>query len=185
MERDVLQVLTEDHAVLVWLADRLSDARPGRARSVMFGEFARALGAHQTVIDLTVLPALKTVHWSGVSSDVLTSHMALKRLLAECLTVERNEAGFDEALRRLATQAKLQCGLEQHKLLPVLRGCLDESQREMMAFDAEMHLTRLLGETPTVHEVGELAPRASDLVEEAYVVLGSLASGSRRRPLTH
>jgi hypothetical protein len=174
MDRDVLQILTEDHAVLEWLAERLSAARAGRARSVLFNEIARALGAHQTVIDETVLPALKVCGWHGVSSDVLTGHMALKRLLAEALTLERDPPGFDEVVHRLAPQVKAQCGLEQRKLLPVLHRCLDDGQRSLLASDAEQHLTRLLGETPKVHEDADLGLDAEDLVEEAYVVLGSL-----------
>ena len=174
MERDVLQVLTEDHAVLGWLADRLQGARPGRARMLLFSEFVRALGAHQTVIDQTVLPALKECGWHGVSSDVLRGHMALKRLLAEALTLERDPAGFDEVLNRLAPQVKAHCELEQRKLIPVLHRCLDDEQRSLMAVDAEQHLTRLLGETPKVHEDADFATNAEDLVEEAYVVLGSL-----------
>jgi hypothetical protein len=174
MDKDVLQLLTEDHAVLGWLADRLRAARPGRTRFLLFNEFVRALGAHQTVIDRTVLPALKACGWNGVSSDVLRGHMALKRLLAESLTVEREPAAFDEVLSLLVPQAKIHCEMEQLKLLPVLLRCLDDEQRSLMALDAEQHLTRLLGETPKVHEDANFGPNAEDLVEEAYVVLGSL-----------
>ena len=183
MDRDVLQVLTEDHAVLGWLAERLEGARPGRARLVLFNEFVRALGAHQTVIGQTVLPALKECGWRGITSDVLRGHMALKRLLAEALIQEREPTGFDEVLNRLAQQVKAHCELEQRKLMPVLLRCFDDEQRALMALDAEQHLTRLLGETlPKVHEDGDLGPNAEDLVEEAYVVLGSL-SGVGAPPL--
>jgi hypothetical protein len=185
MDRDVLQILTEDHAVLEWLAERLRAGRPGRARIVLFNEFARALGAHQTVIDQTVLPALKVCGWTGVSSDLLTGHVALKRLLAEALTLEREPSGFDEVVRSLAPQVKAQCELEQRKLLPVLLRCLDDEQRSLMALDAEQHLTRLLGETPKVHEDADFGPDAEDLVEQAYVVLGSLPGRRAATPARH
>src|SRR5688500_11645740 len=76
MRKDVVQVLLEDHAVLGWLAERLRPVSSTSAGTPMFNEFARALGAHQTVIDQTVIPALKACGWRGLSSDVLTGHMA-------------------------------------------------------------------------------------------------------------
>lgn len=180
MEKDVLQTLTEDHAVLAWLAERLTAAKPGRARAIVFDELSRALGAHQTVIDQTVLPALKAFGWAGVTSDVLTGHVALKRLLAEVLTLERRPDAFEGALPRLVARLEAQCRIEREKLMPVLRHSLDENQRSMMAFEAELHLTRLLGDAHQSHDDSELPVDAGDLVEEAYVVLGSLPSSDEQ-----
>jgi hypothetical protein len=184
MEKDVLQVLTEEHAVLVWLADRVDSATRTRARTVLFNELSRALGAHGTVIDQTIMPALKACGWNGVSSDVLTGHLALKRLLAEALTLEREPGGFEEVVRRLVPRVKAQCDLEQRKLLPVLQRCVDEGQRAMMALDAELHLTRLLGESPKFLEDSGFGLDAEGLVEQAYVVLGSLPA-RKGRALQH
>lgn len=185
MDKDVLQILAEDHSVLEWLAQRLQAARPGRVRLALFNELARTLGAHQTVIDQTVLPSLKACGWHGVTSDLLTGHMALKRLLAEALTLERDPAPFDEIVARLVRGVMAQCERERTKLFPVLLGCLDESQRESMALDAEQHLTRLLGEWPVVHEDADFGSDAEALVEEAYVVLGSLPSRDAPTPAQH
>jgi hypothetical protein len=185
MDRDVLQILTEDHAVLAWLAGRLGGARPGRSRTVLFNEFARALGAHQTVIDRTVLPALKACGWAGVSSDVLRSHMALKRLLAEAITLEREPADFDATVRRLVPQAQRHCELELYHIIPVLHRCFDDEQRALLAADAEQHLTRLLGETPKLYADNGLPPDAGELVEEAHVVLGSLPVPGLGPPARH
>jgi hypothetical protein len=176
MEKDVLQILTENHAVLRWLGDRLLAARPGRVRTMLFNEIARALGAHQTVIDQTALPALKACGWRGVSSDMLAGHMALKRLLAETLTLERGDESFDLAVPRIVARTRAHCDFEQEKLLPLVHRLIDDEQRAVMASDAELHLTRLLGEPRSRGADFDLIPRAEDLLEEAYVVLGSLAS---------
>ncbi|WP_280151059.1 hemerythrin domain-containing protein [Piscinibacter sp. XHJ-5] len=180
MERDVLQVLTEDHALLRWLGERLNAARPARVRINLFNEFARTLGAHQTVIDQTILPALRACGWRGLSSDVLAGHLALKRLLAETLTLDGDAPTFDYALRRIVARAQAHCEVEQRKLMPLLHAMLDDHQRELMAFDAEMHLTRLLGEQRRLGDDADLSPRADELVAEAYVVLGSLATRDER-----
>jgi hypothetical protein len=47
----------------------------------------------------------------------------------------------------------------------------------MLAFEADTHLTRILGDGRSVGEV-ELAQSVSVLLEQAHVVLGSLPVGS-------
>ena len=184
MEKDVLQILTEDHAILGWFAQRLAASKAGRSRSVLFNEFARSLGAHQTVVDQTIVPALKRCGWRGLSSDVLTGHLALKRQLAETLTL-RTSTAFDEAIPRLIARSVQQCVLEQDKLMPLLHQYLDDDQREALAAEAEQHLTRLLGEGRHLPEDSGLTPQANDLVEEAYVVLSSLPADDELTRMPH
>jgi len=184
MEKDVVQVLTENHAVLGWLAERLQGERAAAAvEPLLFNEFARALGGHQTVIDQTVIPALKSCGWRGVTSDVLTGHVALKRSLAELLTLKRDDGRFREALKQLSLQLAAQRECERVKLLPVLRKCLDDGQRALMAFDAELHLTRIFGATRLPLDEVDLSQGADDLIAEAQVVLASLPSAPPHRPL--
>ncbi len=129
------------------------------------------------MIDRTVLPALRTCGWRGVTSDLLSGHMALKRQLAEVLTLSQESSAFDEASRQLAEQVGQQRRREQDKLLSVLHECLDDSQRSMLALDAELHLTSLLGHTPESFESSGFERAADELLEEAYVVLRSLPAG--------
>jgi hypothetical protein len=183
MERDLVQVLAEDHAVLRWLGERLS-AATRTAKPMVFNEFARALGAHETVVEQTVLPALKATGWRGLSSDVLTGHADLRRELADLLTMDKGSAAFDVAVERLLRRLARQCDLEEEKLLPVLRASLDDTQRELLAFDAESHLTRLLGDdAPDANEL-ELAQPVNELLEEAHVVLGSLPVGDEQETMS-
>jgi hypothetical protein len=174
MERDLLQVLADDHALLGWVAGRLQCAPSPRGRRAVFPELAAALAAHQTVVDRTVLPALKEMGWHGIRSDLLASHVALKRQLAETVALEREGGDADRALRALALEVQAQCGREILTLLPVLAQRLDGSQRSMLGLDAQQHLTRLLGDTPKTHADVEQESGVADLLDEAYVVLSSL-----------
>lgn len=179
MRKDVVQVLLEDHAVLGWLSERQRPAAGASAAGTpMFNEFARALGAHQTVIDQTVIPALKACGWRGLSSDVLTGHMALKRSFAELLTLRTNSPEFEASLSALMRQMSRQCELEDRKLLPLLVDSLSESQREILAFEAEAHLTQILGDMPV--QDADLAQPAAALLEEAQLVLGSPPSARQK-----
>ena len=170
MERDILQTLADDHAILRWLTHRLSATPPGRVRAMVFSELSRALGAHQTVVDRVLVPALKSRGWWGVSSDVLVGHATLKRLLAEALAVQ-NRIVFDAALRSLLAELQLQIRREREKLVPLLWRCFDDELRSTMAQEADIHLARLLGDSPEWHDA-ELWTERPELIEEAYLVLG-------------
>lgn len=182
MERDVAQILIESHATLGALARRLGRGGTHHARSGGFDDFVLALGAHQAVIDKAVVPALKAFGWRGVSSSVLTGHAGLKRLLAETLTMARDHPSFDAARQQLVQAVRTQCERERVELIPVLRRALDEPQRAMAALEADLHLTRLLGDKPDPWRDSELQPGAGELIEEAQIVLGSLAAAGSRPP---
>ena len=171
MHKDVVAVLDEDHAVLRRLVVRLRSAVGTPACRQVFNEFARTLGGHHTVIDQTVIPALKACKWHGLSSDVLAGHLALKRTLAELLTLPHVGPDFEWALARLLRQLERQGDLEDRKLLPLLARELGDTQRALLAIEAETHLARILGETP---REGELGLPADELLQEAQLVLGSL-----------
>lgn len=179
MEKDLIQVLTEDHAVLGWLSGRLR-AAPSASKALLFNEFARALGAHQTVIDQTVIPALKSCGWRGLSSDVLAGHMSVKRSFAELLTLRPGKPSFDDALELVLQAANLQSSLERDKLLPLLRQLLDAGQLRMLGYDAQLQLTQLLGDESHLDDIDTAQP-VHELLAEAHVVLGSLPGSVARR----
>jgi hypothetical protein len=106
----------------------------------------------------------------------------LKRHLAEMLTLERGTDHFDAALKQLVQQLDIQCELEERKLLPLIHECLDDTQRTMLAFEAETHLTRILGDSHSVGDI-DLPQSVSDLLEQAHIVLGSLPSTSSATPV--
>ncbi|HEY0858824.1 MAG TPA: hypothetical protein VGE16_17300 [Albitalea sp.] len=172
MEKDLIQVLAEDHAVLGWLTGRLRETTATR-QSLLFNEFARALGAHQMVVDQVVIPALKSCGWRGLSSDVLAGHMGLKRSLAELLTLRPGSASFDAALGTLLLDTSLQTGREHDKLLPLLHQLLDAEQLVMLAYDAEVRLAQLVGDGSRLDDI-DIAQPVDELLAEAHVVLASL-----------
>lgn len=179
MEKDLIQVLTEDHAVLGWLTGRLRETTSTR-KALLFNEFARALGAHQTVIDQVVIPALKSCGWRGLSSDVLAGHMALKRSLAELLTQRPGSASFDAALEPVLLELGLQSSRECDKLLPLLHRLLAADQLAMLAYDAELQLAKLLGDGSHLDDIDSAQP-ADELLAEAHVVLASLPGTAKDR----
>lgn len=177
MEKDLIQVLAEDHAILRWLTGRLRETNSTRRRSLLFNQFARALGAHQMVIDEVVIPALKSCSWRGLGSDVLAGHMALKRSLAELLTQPSDSAAFNAALESLLLEMGLQTSRERDKLLPLLHQLLDADQLVMFAYDAEQRLRQLVGDGSEFDDIDAAQP-VDELLAEAHLVLGSLPATS-------
>ncbi len=170
MKHDVVAVISDHHAVLDWLMERVAEASPSPARRVLFDEFAKALGGHLRAIDEAVIPALRAGGWRNVSSSLLVGHVDIKHRLGELLTLRLSSRAHDDALATLAVHLQAQQQREASQLLPLLQGALNDWQRAQLGAEVQDHLSRVIGERPSGFADSE---PASSLLEEAKLVLGS------------
>lgn len=169
MKQDVVAVISAHHAVLDWLMERVTDARPGPARRVLFDEFAKALGGHVRAIDQAVIPALRASGWRNVSSSLLVGHVDIKHRLSELLTLRASTRAHDLALAALAEHMRAQQQREARQLLPLLHDALDDWQRAQLGVEVQEHLSRVIGDPSGFAD----SEPAASLLEEAKLVLGS------------
>lgn len=169
MKADVVAVISDHHAVLGWLTDRVLDAEPGPSRRVLFDEFAKALGGHLRAIDQAVIPALRARGWRNVCSSLLVGHVDVKYRLGELLTLRPSSRAHPTTLAALALHLEAQLQREAGLLLPLLEEALDDWQRAELGVEVQEHLSRMIGEGRT--DFVDSEPAAS-LLEEAKLVLG-------------
>lgn len=173
MNKDIVTVVSENHAVLAWLAERLPACEPGPARRFLFDEYAKALGGHLRAVDAVVIPALRVKGWRDVSSALLIGHVQLKSQLAEVLTLNAETPGFKRAFAALTAGAAAQCEREGRQLLPLLDKQLNDSERLLLGGEALEHRDRVMGDGVPAFDDSQ---PAAELVEEAKLVLGGLPS---------
>lgn len=178
--KDVLVSLTEDHVLLSRLAQAVRAMHDRLSRNALFDELAKALGGHFAALEYVIVPACSRSSLRGLGSDILIAHMNLKRQLADVLMMERNNAEFEVELLALCDAVEAQADREQLELLPVLRDGFDEAERAYLAAEVEAHMTARVGEQMFVHVWMQREPRrATDMLEEAKVVLSSLRRDTR------
>jgi hypothetical protein len=175
---DVLLKLTEHHVLLAELARRIRGASDRLSRNTLFDALAKALGGHFVALEFAVFPALSESASFDLGSEVLLRQMGLKRRLVDLLMMERANTRFEVALLRFCDELEAQADLEQLELLPALRTSLDDSERTYLASEVEAQMEARLGGRLHAAEFSE--PRkAMDILDEAKLVLGSLAPDRR------
>lgn len=169
MKNDIVAVMRADHAQLARLAHELRACPSLGAAQHCFRDFSAALAGHLTAVRKVVYPALKSVGWKDVSSDVLIGHARLTHAFAELLTLKPDTGEFADGLADLLEATCRLVGDEQHRLLPLLGEHLDAAQRLTVGLEAEAYLVH----DPEQH----LPPRrhgAAEWLEEARLLLGGV-----------
>ncbi|CAG0945454.1 hypothetical protein GPROT2_03223 [Gammaproteobacteria bacterium] len=174
MKNDIVAVLRADHALLTQLAQELPrpPLRPGplpAAAQQCFRDFSAALAGHLTAVRKVVYPALKSVGWRDVSSDLLIGHAQLTHAFAELLTRKPDTGAFADGLGDLLEATHRMVAEEQRRLLPLLSEHLDPAQRLSVGLEAGAYL---------VHESAQHLPLRrhgpSEWLEEARLLLGGV-----------
>jgi hypothetical protein len=168
MKNDVVTLFRDNHQLLRRLMRQLKDcARPEQAR-VFFKQFSLALGGQLGGMNKVVYPALKSLGWAGVRSDMLVGHAKLAQGLAEVLTLKPGNGDFADALGDLLDATLVVLDQEAEHLLPLLERQFDGAQRLALGLDVEPYLA-------AGTEVDSLDSRyMSDWLEEARLILGGL-----------
>lgn len=169
MKNDIVAVLRADHALLDLLAHELRACAAPAAAHQTFRHFSAALGGHLTAVKKVIYPALKSVGWKDVRSDLLVGHARLTRAFAELLTLKTDSAVFADGLSDLLEATARLLELEQHELLPVLERRLDPAQRLTIGLEAGAYVAP--DAAPRPH--AERLP-ASEWLEEARLLLGGV-----------
>ncbi|HEY9028820.1 MAG TPA: hypothetical protein VIP05_31315 [Burkholderiaceae bacterium] len=170
---DCSALLTRQLADLTALISRLRASRRGEDAIRLFGDLSNRAVLHVLSRERVLLPAWRQIRWKDLPLDAMAGHVRFKQALADLLVRPPSAEGHAEALGRFAQHVEQQRELDQHRLVPVLRGAMDIEQRRALCNDVE-----LLFETgsPPMREplVGSASPH--DLIREAEIVLSSLAA---------
>lgn len=167
MKNDVVTLLRGNHQILRRLMRQFRDCtRPEQAR-IVFKRFSLALGGQLGCMNKVIYPALKSLRWKGVRSDLLVGHAKLAHALAEVLTLKPDSGAFVDALGDLLEATAHVLDQEAAGFLPLLERTFDSAQRGALGLDAEPYLGACV-------EADPLDSRYSDWLEEARLILGGL-----------
>ncbi|HEY0856539.1 MAG TPA: hemerythrin domain-containing protein [Albitalea sp.] len=169
MKNDIVAVLRADHALLTRQADELRACVSPAAAQQRFRDFSAVLGGHLTAVRKVVYPALKSVGWKDVSSELLIGHARLTHAFAELLTLKSETGAFADGLAVLLEATCRLVSEEQLRLLPLLGEQLDAAQRLAVGLDAQAYVVHEAGQHPPIGRHGP-----TEWLEEARLLLGGV-----------
>lgn len=157
---DILELLQSQHSEVDALIEQL-EQRKGDLRAA-FGELADKLAAHATVEERIFYPQSMSSETSELLHESVEEHLAIKRVLADMLTMELSSEEFAAKLSVLKEAVSHHAHEEEEgKLFPMLRTLLDADQRAALGNEVLALFEQLLPKHPAKNipaETAEAAP---------------------------
>jgi hemerythrin superfamily protein len=160
---DVLELLETQHREVDALLEQL-ERRQGDLRAV-FVELSDKLAAHATVEERIFYPSVMSSDTEEILHESVEEHLAVKRVLADLLTMDLSSEEFAAKLSVLKEHVSHHAHEEEEgKLFPKLRASLDAEERAALGNEVLALFEQLLPKHPAQNvpkETAEAAPLPS------------------------
>ncbi len=157
---DVLEILTEQHAEVDMLIEKLETGE-GNRREV-FAELADKLAAHASVEEKVFYPAILAKDTKGDLAEAVEEHLSIKRVLADMITMKLDDELFFAKLSVLKEQVGHHAHKEEEKhLFPKVRELLSIDERAALGNEFLVVFEELLATHPLRNVPSETAAAAS------------------------
>ena len=157
---NALDLLTEQHAEVDDLFAQLEG--DGDDREAAFVELADKLAAHATIEEKIFYPRVMSEKTSDMLHESVEEHLAIKRVLADLLTMDLDDDEFDAKLSVLKEEVSHHAHEEEEdKLFPMLRKSMDADELAGLGNELLAMFEQLIGGNPRLQvpkETAEAAP---------------------------
>ena|SRR5690349_1671349 len=156
---DVLEILEAQHKEVDELFEQL-EKREGNRRA-LFGELADKLAAHATVEEQIFYPFVMTKDTEDMLHESVEEHLAIKRVLADLVTMELDDDQFFAKLSVLEEHVSHHAHEEEEgKLFPKVRQLFSYDQRAGIGNELIALFEELLPTHPSVNVPAETTEAA-------------------------
>ena len=156
---DVLDLLESQHREVDALLEQLESGE-GDLQAA-FAELADKLAAHATVEERIFYPAVMSADTDALLHESVEEHLAIKRVLADLLTMELSSDDFAAKLSVLKEHVSHHAHEEEEaKLFPKLRASLDADERAALGNEVLALFEQLLPRHPARNVPAETAEAA-------------------------
>lgn len=144
---DVIELLTAQHAEVDELFERIE--RGTGDRRALFLELANKLAAHATVEEELFYPSVMAKGTSELLLESVEEHLAVKRLLADMISMRVLDEKFDAKLSVLKEQVTHHAHREEEaKLFPKVRTLLSRDERAALGSELLARFEELMESNP-------------------------------------
>lgn len=167
-----LPLLMRQHREALAMFARMKKMGEGEAmdKRELFAKLAHALTIHTTIEERHFYPAARTARTEVLVTESLLEHLAVKRQVAELLSLPHADRSFDARIKALQEQVEHHTKVEEEgRLFPRVKRLLDVRQLE--ALGAQMR--------GTVRELEQLAGAVEDQPLGQVKVVPAVSIGRR------
>jgi hemerythrin superfamily protein len=144
---DVLDLLTAQHEEVDQLFEQIETG--GGDRRGLLIELADKLAAHATVEEEVFYPAVMAKTTSDMLHESVEEHLAIKRLLADLITMRLEDDAFNAKIKVLKEQVSHHAHKEEEeKLFPEVRSLMNAAERAGIGNELLVMFEELLAQSP-------------------------------------
>jgi hypothetical protein len=149
-ELNAIDLMIEQHDEIDQLLQRLEgEPLEGKEKMLVFFELADKLTAHAEVEERIFYPAARASQHDGVSLESLEEHTAIKRVVADMLGTDLEDARFGALLAVLHELVdRHNRGEEEHEVFPTLRESMTGAELSRLGREMKVMFDHLLSEQP-------------------------------------
>jgi len=126
---DALELLTMQHDEVETLIEDLEDSDDAGDKAALFTELADKLAAHATMEERLFYPSVMADQTEELLVESTEEHLSFKRLIADMMNLDVEDAHFDAKLTVLRHQVSHHSREEEEgELFPKVRELLDEDE---------------------------------------------------------
>jgi hemerythrin superfamily protein len=138
-ELDVVALLTRQHRHLEQMLDALVEAEADTECQRLFAAAADELAVHVSAEEQVFYPAVSAERTEDILLESLEEHLSLKRLVADLLDMDPNDATWGAKAKVLQEQTEHHHREEEEHLFPKVRALLSEDRRMAVGREVKAH----------------------------------------------
>jgi hemerythrin superfamily protein len=131
-----VELLKEQHREVEKLFEEFEEAKQAEDKQAVFEEIADKLAVHAKIEETHFYPAVRAKKTEDMVLEAFVEHTSIKRVLADLLEADPEDASFDAQVKVLKEQVEHHVEEEENELFPAAQKVLDED--EMVAVAQEM-----------------------------------------------
>lgn len=160
---DAIDLLVKQHRLLETQLESLVAAGDEEARRASLAEVGDHLGVHLASEEEVFYPAVRAQRTEDDLLESLEEHLSLKRLLADLLTLQPDDATFQAKCKVLREQSVHHHKEEEDDLFPKVREMLDAQERERLGGEMTALQLRMRREGEPREAIAERTDEAAKL----------------------
>ncbi len=158
---NAIKLLEDQHRELDSLIDELEKSRSMELKKSRFAEVADKIAAHAAIEERLFYPAVMARKTEEILLESLEEHLAIKRVLADMLSLDVSDPSFDAKLSVMKEQLEHHNHEEEEKeLFPKVKKALDKEELEALGGEMEALFDTLLTKKPRMNVPNETARAA-------------------------
>jgi hemerythrin superfamily protein len=115
---NAIELLEQQHREVEKLFEKIEKAESEEKKEELFDEMADALAVHAAIEEQHFYPATKDARTEELLTEAVEEHLAVKRIIADLLEMDPDDAQFDAKIRVLKENVERHVEEEEGELFP-------------------------------------------------------------------